>query len=122
MSNPIIENAIIESAIIESAKDYGLLTAWITLKFEGSGQGFGGYSLYLPKSFSHHKLLSPAGHFIFRVMEIAGVSEWDQLNGKAVRVQHTHSEVQAIGHIIKDDWFCPSADFEKAAIESGVAK
>jgi len=121
MNEPIIENAIIESAIL-TTKDYGLLTAWITLKFEGSGQGFGGYSLYLPKSFSHHKLLSHAGHFIFRVMEIAGVSEWNQLDGKAVRVKHTHSEVQAIGHIIKDDWFCPSADFERAKMESGVAK
>lgn len=105
-----IKNAIIESALL-SCGERGLLDCWLTLEYGGSGQGFGGYALYLPKSYSHHELKSVAGHFIFRVMEVAGVTEWDRLRGCAIRVKCDHSKVHAIGHIIKDDWFNPSEDF-----------
>lgn len=107
-----IKNAIITTATI-SNDDHGLLTAWLTLDYGNSGQGFGGYSLYLPASFTHHQLLSHAGHFIWRCMEIADVPEWSQLNGKAIRVKAEHGRVESIGHIVKDDWFCPSNDFKE---------
>ena len=106
-----IKNAIIESVEITS-DDYGCLSAWIHLDFGGSGQGFGGYALYLPKSFKHHKVESVAGHFIYRVLEIAGVTKWSQLVGKTIRVKGTHSNIEAIGHIVKDDWFTPKQEFE----------
>jgi hypothetical protein len=107
-----IRNAIIEQAII-TADDHGLLSAWLTLEYGGSGQGFGGYCLYLPKSFKYHQLLSNAGHFIWRCMEVAGVTEWSQLKGKTIRVKCEHSKVHAIGHIVRDDWFNPSEDFNE---------
>lgn len=106
-----VKNAVIESAVITSA-DHGLLSAWLHLNYGGSGQGFGGYALYLPKSFAHHTLESTAGHFIWRVMEVAGVSEWSALKGKTIRVKSDHGKVHAIGHIVKDDWFNPSEDFK----------
>jgi hypothetical protein len=112
MNNPKIENAIIENATI-TVDDHGFLTAWIFVSYGGSGQGFGGYALYLPKDCTYHTLLSAAGHFIYRVMEIAGVEEWNKLKGKSLRVKHTLSEITAIGHIIKDDWFEPQKDFDK---------
>ncbi len=110
MSNIELKNAVIESAEINTG-DRGFLDCWLTLDYGGSGQGFGGWTLYLPKHWTHHKIESPAGHFIFRVMEVAGVEKWSQLKGKTIRVKADHGRVHAIGHIIKDDWFDPSQDF-----------
>jgi len=106
-----IKNAVIESAIIDMG-DRGLLTAWLNLDYGGIGQGFGGFTLYLPKSYKHHELKSFAGHFIFRCMEVAGVESWDKIKGKSIRVKSDHNNVHSIGHIVKDDWFTPSEDFK----------
>ena len=108
-----IKNAIIESAEITN-DDHGLLTAWLYLDYGCGGQGFGGIALYLPKSFKHHKVnMGYAGHWIWRVMEVAGVSKWSQLLGKTVRVRASWSKVYAIGHIVKNDWFEPEVDFKE---------
>lgn len=109
-------NAVITSASITN-DDHGLLSAWLQLDYGGSGQGFGGYSLYLPKDFTHSiNQKNYAGHFIWRCLEIAGVSEWSKLNGKTIRVRCEHHKVHAIGHIVKDDWFDPAADFRQMEV------
>ena len=109
------KNAIIESVSIDDG-DRGLLTAWLHLNYGGSGQGFGGFNLYLPKDYGHFTNKGDfAGHFIFRCMEIAGVTKWQDIKGKTVRVRADHGRVEAIGHIVKDDWFNPSEDFKKMA-------
>lgn len=105
-----IKNAIIKSVKLE-CEDRGVLQCWLDLDYDGAGQGFGGYVLYMPKSFSHHELKSVAGHFIFRCMEIAGVGDWSRMPGRTIRVKGDHCGIEAIGHIVKDDWFNPRADF-----------
>lgn len=111
MSDVGVRNAVIGKAKITN-DDHGLLTAYVDLDYGGSGQCFGGHCLYLPKSFKHHELQSFAGHFIWRMMEIAGVSNWDELTGKTIRVKSSFSSVEAVGHIVKDGWFNPSEDFK----------
>jgi hypothetical protein len=113
-----IQNAIIESAsIVCSDHSHGALSVWLTVDYGDSGhQGFGGWSLYLPKCFTHHNISSPAGHWIYRCMEIADVDEWDKIVGKSIRVSRKdgfNGEIIGIGHITKDDWFYPEKDFSQ---------
>lgn len=112
-----IRNAVITSAII-SNDDRGFLDCWITLDYGGSGQGFGGYTLYLPKSFTHHRIQSIAGHHIHRCMEVGGAGKFHELKGKTIRARIGDSGmIEAIGHIVNDDWYCPKEDFERAKAE-----
>lgn len=108
----ITKNAIITSVSLTIA-DHGLLSGWLSLDYGDSGQGFGGHALYLPKSFKHHGGPNFAGHWIFRVLEIAGVEKWEDLKGKTIRVDLTDEfgTIKAIGHITKNDWFNPASDF-----------
>lgn len=113
-------NAVIESARID-IDDHGCLTAWLMLNYGDSGQGFGGFALYLPKDYAHHgdtMRVNYAGHFIWRCLEIAGVTEWRNIVGKTIRVRHSMTAVKAIGHIVKDDWFDPGADFAALGTEA----
>jgi hypothetical protein len=111
----VIKNAIITGASITSG-DHDVLSAWLHLSYGGTGQSFGGYTLYLPKNFKNYQH-SPnfAGHFIYRVLQVAGVEEWSKLEGKAIRVKLDTDNLgglaYAIGHILNEDWFEPKVDF-----------
>jgi len=108
----MIRNAVIESAVIECGdKSHGVLSSWIYVDYGGSGQGFGGWSLYLPGNSSHRNLMSSAGHWIYRCMEIAGVDSWDEMPGKTIRVALKNDLIVGIGHIFKDNWFYPKNEF-----------
>jgi hypothetical protein len=102
-------NAIITAARFDTERG---LSAWLTLDYGGSGQGFGGYLLYAPAGWTAAgKAGNYAGHFIWRVLEIAGVDDWAKLPGRAIRVRRSHDKVHAIGHVIKESWFDPAVEF-----------
>jgi len=104
-----IKNALIERAAFDTERG---LSAWLYLDYGGSGQGFGGYLLYGPHGWKANSQPGNfAGHFIWRVLEIAGVDDWENLKGKTIRVKSEHSKIHAIGHIVKEDWFNPSEEF-----------
>lgn len=109
-------NAIVESVSIDDG-DRGLLTAWLHLKYGGgSGQGFGGFTLYLPESYSHHTRIGAnyAGVFIHQCMRVAGVPKWQDIPGMAIRVEKEggfFGSIRRIGHITEEIWFCPEEEF-----------
>lgn len=105
-----IRNAVIDSAVISS--EDGFLTVVMHLRYGGEcGQVFGGRALYFPPRDSSKT--SVAGHFIWRAMEVAGAREWSEMKGKTIRVKADDESVSAIGHIIEEDWFCPSDDYRE---------
>lgn len=106
----MIRNAIITGASLEI--DRGVfLSSWVQVDYGGTSQGFGGWALYLLRTSKGHQIQSPAGHWICRVMEIAGVESWDKVVGKSIRCRIEGDLIKAIGHIVKEDWFEPRADF-----------
>jgi hypothetical protein len=111
MNTPEIKNAIITSAHFDTERG---LSAWVNLDYGNSGQGFGGYMLYGPKGWAANKQPGNfAGHFIWRVLEVAGVEDWEKLKGRTVRARIENGLVAALGHIVKDDWFCPKDEFKE---------
>ena len=103
------KNAIIEKVTLSIA-DHGCLIGWLQLDYGHSGQGFGGFNLHSCRA---EVRKSCAGHFIVRCMQIANVTEWDQLVGQTIRVSvDSKGNIHAIGHIIKDKWFDPRHDFK----------
>lgn len=106
-----IKNAIIEKAYFETER--WILSAWIHLNYGNMSQAFGGYALYLPNDYNNNKnQLNYAGHFIWRVLKIAEVGDWEKLKNRPIRVKCDYTKVISIGHIIKDDWFSPEDEFE----------
>ena len=104
-----VRNALIKDVSI--VVDHNMLSAWVGLVYgDGVVQGFGGYSLYNQKFKNTDRNL--AGHFIWRVMEIADVTSWDRVQGKAVRVRVYGGLIRAIGHIVEEKWFDPHEEFK----------
>ncbi len=99
------KNAKISSVSLRN-DEHGMLSAWLMLDYAGSGQGFGGYALYQPK----FPEKSAAGFFIWRVMEVVGVSEWSSLKGQSVRVRAENHKIHSIGHFLQDKWFNPGKE------------
>lgn len=104
-----IKNALIHSVRL-STEDYGCLVGWLNLEYEGSsGQSFGGYNLYNIGTRDQDNK-GCAGLFLSRCIKIGGVDTWEALPGRTIRVRCTRRNVEAIGHIIEEDWFTPKED------------
>lgn len=93
-------------------EDHGILTAMIYLNYGGSGQGFGGYSLDRYSKERECRIEDKAcGFFIRRILEVVGVSKWEELASKYIRVKADSSKVYAIGNLLEDKWFNPAEEF-----------
>ena len=108
-------NAIIESVTMSNG-DHGCLSISIRLSHgECYSQGFGGYALYN----ENQKVgVNACGIFIHRCLQVVGVTDWDDLVGRAVRIRHDDRKIYAVGHILKDDWFDPTGEFERLRNET----
>lgn len=113
-------NAEIRDATL-SNEDHNSLIATLGLRREGgTHQGFGGHILHPNPDDDDYTLgAGYAGHFIWRVLSIAGVHEWSGLRGRPIRVLEFEGLLVAIGHYLDDDWFCPRIDFAEPT-EGGI--
>jgi hypothetical protein len=80
------------------------LSHGITLAGDGWGIVFGGYCLKGPA----------AADWIERVSSVLELPDFNEKSmiGKIIRVKMDGNSVVAIGHPIKDKWFCPREYFE----------
>lgn len=121
---PFVTNAIIERADIRFDRGF-ILTVWLGLKFDGTGQVFGGYSLggspfdKTAKVAEHERQTNIAADFIGGCMAVADVESWKDLQGKIIRVgkDDEWGTILAIGHAVKDRWYEPKARMEMLTAE-----
>lgn len=107
MNNDNIKNARIKKVSI-TMEDHGLMF-FITLDGGGWGVNVGGYCIgngYLGAD----KFSAENGSGLvamMRIMDVVGVSRWEDLEGKYVRVKDAlcGSIITTIGNIIEDKWF-----------------
>lgn len=112
-----IVNAQIKNVSLTMA-DHGCLTFWLTLEGDGWGCGFGGYCIgkgYLGAT----EFTAERGdglEAMMRIMDVVGVSKWEDLKGKHIRAALTGrgwgDSVTTIGNLIKDKWFNIADFFE----------
>lgn len=113
MTDREIKNAKITGTTL-GYEDHGILTCFISLSYGGSSQSFGGYALDSPQ----RKDGKPSGRigtaygmeFIRRILEVVGVSKWEDLVGEHVRADCEWTKVHGIGHITEKKWFFPEKD------------
>ncbi len=106
-----VRNAQIESTML-GLEDHGCLTFWLHLKFDGTGQGFGGFGMDEPVTDETGKFLRRKGtefgcEVILRVLNVVGVEKWEDLKGKYLRVRGGgwSGPIEGIGNIIEERWF-----------------
>lgn len=91
-----IVNAKISGTML-GFEDHGVFTCLLFLDFGGVSQGFGGYYL------SYHT------DMLEQILKVVGVSTWEELKGKYLRVERDRSIIKRIGHITEDRWYQPKA-------------
>ena len=95
-------NALIKSTFL-GVEDHGIFTLWLRLEWDGSGQGAGGRAL--DESKDGNRVGTIYGHqMIIDILQTVGVSKWEDLPGKHIRIKSDHSRVYEIGNLLKDDW------------------
>ena len=102
-------NAVVKSVSIDNG-DHGILSAWMSLDYGGAVQSFGGYALHCPEAKIPYDC---AGKWIWRCLDICDKQQWEKIPGSAIRVRMgERATIEAIGHLLNDDWFCPSEDLK----------
>ena len=95
----MVENAKITDAFL-GIEDHGILTIIFTLRGDGWGQCYGGYSLSGKDGFSSMGVIKS-------ILDAFKVKSWNELEGKFCRVlrERQFGKILGIGDIIEDRWF-----------------
>ena len=117
----VIINAQIEQTEIGFYNGFSM-TCWLMLRWEGAGQGFGGYCFdrHGPNGANGERVGTAYGcEFIRRILRTLEAERWEDLKGMYLRVRKVsaYGDIIGIGHILNDKWFCPKADLAHLAKE-----
>ena len=107
----IYENAKITDVSL-GIDDHCCLTFSIVLKGSGWGTCFGGYNLAFFNGTSF-KGSEKGLEALTRIMDVVGVSKWEDIKGHYLRVKQEDRLVVGIGNIIKDKSFEPRDFFKE---------
>lgn len=112
-----ISNAQIEKVSL-TMRDHGCLTYYIDLRIgKGSFCSYGGYCIghgYLGAD--HFDGMGAGLEAMMRIMDVVGVENWEELNGKYCRVEHDGwgSTIKRIGNLLEDKWFDQEEFFSRS--------
>lgn len=87
--------------------DYGILSFYINLKYDGGGQGFGGWTLDdVPVSMGGDRLPTTLGSGLLLGIDTVFKCDWEGLPGKPCRVarRHAFGTIRALGHFLENRW------------------
>lgn len=101
--NNTIENVKIIKTFL-GREDHGILTCYLTVVGDGFGVSIGGYCL--DKYDEHKKKRVASFELIDRILEVVGVSTWEELQGKYIRIKSNGfgGRITKIGNLLKEDW------------------
>ena len=113
-----IMNAVITSAELHLEESYNFLTIDIVVDREdGFSQVFGGASL----ASSNWTKVTPdyTGTYILGLFKVTDCKNLESMKGKAIRIDVDTSadRIVGVGHIIKNEWFYPSKEFNRLKSE-----
>ena len=113
-------NAKITETKLGCLHDRGIMTFWIMLDFDGSGQGLGGYALdFYCKTTQKRLQTTLTGEVVYGVLIALELDSWEDLKGKYVRIAVDNpglrQNILGIGHIVKDKFFMVDEVMEKYA-------
>lgn len=107
-----IENAIIKNVYVGYRR--GCLTMSILMERDGWLSSFGNTSL--GSKFRWTEESNWAAWFICSVLDTVGVDSVKGLIKKPIRIKIKDDGIVAIGHFLKDVWFCPEEKIKSIEI------
>ena len=97
-----IQNAVITHADLNIEQEF--LTLSLCVSYGIGQQYIPTYVLHLPHDWNHYKKESVAGEIIMRLLEIAEVKNFSELECRIIRVEGDDQSIIGIGHILNEDW------------------
>lgn len=114
-----IENVKITNTFL-GKEDHGILTCYLTIEGAGFGVIIGGYALDGYDKEKQKRIPTQQGfELINRILEVVGVSSWEELNDKHIRIERNSpfGKVTKIGHLINNEWLDFKTFFEEITHE-----
>jgi hypothetical protein len=103
----ITENGRITSTML-GYEDHGILTIMLHVEMDGSGIGYGGYSLDEYDKKQEKRMGTAYGlDCIIGILKTLDIDKWEKIPGTYIRIEHEGwgGKATRIGHVIKDQWF-----------------